>query len=57
LNSVVTGSYTIMAIQDGWDLDWSQPASIAPYMRKGEQIEIVNQRSLSLPHPIEVQPK
>jgi hypothetical protein len=57
LNSVVTGSYTIMAIQDGWDLDWSQPASIAPYMRKGEQIDIVNQRSLSLPHPIEVQPK
>jgi hypothetical protein len=57
LISVVPGSYTIMAIQDGWDLDWSQPASIAPYMRKGEQIEIVNQRSLSLPHPIEVQPK
>jgi hypothetical protein len=57
LISVVPGSYTIMAIQDGWDLDWSQPASIAPYMRKGKQIEIVNQRSLSLPHPIEVQPK
>lgn len=57
LNSVVPGSYTIMAIQDGWDLDWSQPASMAPYMRKGERIEIVNQRSLSLPYPIEVQPK
>jgi hypothetical protein len=57
LNSVVPGSYTILAIQDGWDLDWSQPASIAPYMKKGEEIEIANQRSLSLSHPIEVQSK
>jgi hypothetical protein len=57
LNSVIPGTYTIMAIQDGWDLDWSQPASIAPYMKKGQGIEIVNQRSLSLPHPIEVQSK
>jgi hypothetical protein len=57
LNSVVPGSYTILAIQDGWDLDWSQPASIAPYMKKGQPIEVPNQRSLLLPQPVEVQAK
>ena len=57
LNSVIPGSYTIMAIQDGWDLDWSQPASIAPYMKQGQTIEILNQRSTSLPQALEVQSK
>jgi hypothetical protein len=57
LNSVVPGSYTILAIQDGWDLDWSQPASIAPYMKKGQLIEVPNQRSSLLPQPVGVQAK
>jgi Carboxypeptidase regulatory-like domain len=55
LNSVFPGSYTILAIQDGWDLDWSQPASIASYMKKGKPIEVPNQRFLLLPQPVEVQ--
>ncbi|HEY4054478.1 MAG TPA: carboxypeptidase-like regulatory domain-containing protein [Terriglobales bacterium] len=57
LNSVVPGAYTIMAIQDGWDLDWSEPASIAPYMKQGQTIEIPNQRSATLPQVLEVQTK
>jgi hypothetical protein len=57
LNSVVPGAYTIMAIQDGWDLDWSQPASIAPYMKQGQTIEIPNQRSATLPQVLEAQTK
>jgi len=57
LNSVVPGSYTILAIQDGWDLDWSQPASIAPYMKQGQTVEIPNQRSATLPQVLEVQTK
>ena len=59
LRNVVPGSYTIVAIEDGWDLDWSRPEVIAPYVKRGRPIEV---RSGSLnPFPakdaIEVQSK
>jgi Carboxypeptidase regulatory-like domain len=57
LHSVVPGSYTILAIENGWDLDWSQPAAIAPYMQKGQPVEIVDRHSISLSQPVEIQTK
>ena len=29
LQDVAPGSYTLVAIENGWDLDWSQPGVIA----------------------------
>jgi len=40
LNAVVPGSYTVVAIDNGWDLDWSQPGVIAPYVKRGQTIEV-----------------
>ncbi len=40
LHSVVPGSYSLMAIENGWDLDWSQSAVIAAYAKHGQSIEI-----------------
>lgn len=57
LNDVVPGSYTVLAIEDGWDLDWLQPGVLAPYMKSGQQIEIGGQHSVSLPQAVEVQAK
>jgi hypothetical protein len=56
-NSVVPGSYRIIAIQDGWDLDWSQPAAIVSYLKNAESVEVGNQRSLTLTTPLQVQPR
>jgi hypothetical protein len=40
LHSVIPGSYTITAIENGWDLDWSQPGVIAVYARRGRPVTI-----------------
>jgi hypothetical protein len=59
LQGVVPGSYTVLAIENGWDLDWSQPAVIAAYMKRGRRIEVGNQagQPLTLAEAVEVQSK
>jgi hypothetical protein len=57
--AVIPGTYTVIAIADGWDLDWSQAAVIAHYATKGQPLVIPahSDHSLKLPAPVEVQPK
>ena len=57
LRNVVPGSYTLLAIENGWDLDWSQPAVIAAYLSHGRTVEVRNQpgRTVSLADAIDVQ--
>jgi len=43
LHGVVPGSYTVLAIENGWDLDWSQPGVIAAYLKHGRRLEVGNQ--------------
>jgi hypothetical protein len=59
LRSVIPGTYTVVAIENGWDLDWAQPAVIAHYAEHGEAITIDQQSegSVHLPAVIEVQPR
>ncbi len=59
LQAVIPGAYTVIAIADGWDLDWSQPAVIAHYATHGQPLTIPvhPDHPLKLPTPIEVQPK
>ena len=37
LASVIPGEYTIVAIDDGWDLHWSEPGVIEHYVPKGTE--------------------
>lgn len=59
LHGVVPGSYTVLAIENGWDLDWSQPAVIAAYMKRGRMIKVGNQagQPLTLAEAVEVRSK
>jgi Carboxypeptidase regulatory-like domain/Prealbumin-like fold domain len=56
LHDVIPGSYSLIAIENGWDLDWSQPDVIAAYARHGQVIEIRNGPNLKVrvPQPVEV---
>jgi hypothetical protein len=56
LRDVVPGSYTILAIENGWDLDWSQPGVISAYLERGRTIAVGNQpgRTMMLPEAVEV---
>jgi len=40
LPNVIPGSYTIIAIENGWDLDWSEPAVLSQYLQHGQTIEV-----------------
>ena len=38
LADVVPGQYTVIAIANGWDLDWSSPEVLQPYLKRGEAV-------------------
>lgn len=59
LPRVTLGQYTVVAIENGWNLDWSQPGVIAQYVKRGQTVTVVNraQQTIQLPDPVEVQPK
>ncbi len=46
LNVVVPGRYTLMAIEDGWDLEWADPSVLQKYIADGESVQIApNQKT------------
>ena len=58
LRNVVAGSYTLLAIENGWDLDWSQPSVISAYLRHGRKIEVAGQSGAPIiANEVEVQSK
>jgi hypothetical protein len=59
LQNVVPGTYTVTAIADGWDLDWSKPGVISNYAKNGQTIVVPAQaeHTVKVPQAVEVQPK
>ncbi len=59
LRSVIPGSYTIVAIENGWDLDWSRPGVIEHYAKQGQTITVTDhtQTTMHLTEQVEVQPR
>jgi protocatechuate 3,4-dioxygenase beta subunit len=46
LNFVVPGRYTLMAIEDGWVLEWGEPSVLQKYIAGGESVQIApNQKA------------
>jgi hypothetical protein len=58
LQGITPGSYTVVAIDDGWDLDWALPVVIETYLKNGQTVTVSDQhgQSMQLPEPVEVQP-
>jgi hypothetical protein len=40
LPDVVPGSYAVIAIEDGWNVDWSVPTVLARYTPRGQRFKI-----------------
>ena len=40
LGGIIPGKYRLVAIQDGWGLDWRAPAVLKPYLEKAEVLQI-----------------
>jgi hypothetical protein len=59
LRGVIPGSYTLLAIENGWDLDWSRASVISAYLKNGKKIEISGHsgRVMKAEDAVEVQPE
>jgi len=57
LRDVVPGQYTVVAIQDGWNLDWAQPEVIGRYLPRGVPVTITetSEKLIRLSEPVPVQ--
>ena len=40
LPNVVPGKYTVVAIANGWDLEWGSPVALGPYLERGEAVQV-----------------
>ena len=57
-HSVIPGTYTAIAIENGWELDWSKPAVISCYAAHGQKLVVGgSQTVIQLSSPVEIQPK
>lgn len=59
LPNVIPANYTVIAIDDGWDLDWAKQAVLARYLTKGQHVKVDDktQGTIHLSAPVEVQKK
>jgi len=59
LPNVIPGEYTVVAIEDGWDLHWSEPGVIEHYVPKGQKVVVpANERgTVRLAGAVEVREK
>lgn len=57
LLNVAPGAYTLVAIEDGWQIDWARPEVIARYLPRGVRVEVgLAQKTINLGVPVEAQP-
>ncbi len=59
LRDVAPGEYTVVAIEDGWALDWSRPEAMSRYLAGGTVVT-VNDKSgnmVRMTQPVTVQPR
>lgn len=53
LANVVPGQYTVLAIANGWDLEWANPATLQPYLKSGENIQVPAGGKLDIKVPVQ----
>ncbi len=57
LRDVVPGQYTVVAIQDGWTLDWTDPQVLTRYLPAGITVTVTGSsgKLITLSDPVPVQ--
>ena len=54
---VPAGTYTVVAIEQGWKLDWARPEVITPFLARGVKIAVpADTREINLRNGVEAQP-
>jgi hypothetical protein len=57
LRDAAPGKYTVVAIEDGWELEWARPEVIRRYLSKGVGVTVTehSEKQLQLAEPVSVQ--
>jgi len=57
LGGVLPGNYSLLALEDAWDMPWGEPAALTPFLPKGQSLTIgaLMQRTVTLPDFLEPQ--
>ena len=45
LGGILPGDYVLLAIKDGWDLEWSNSDVLRPYLSAGQKMSIAANQS------------
>lgn len=45
LAEILPGDYVLLAIKDGWDLDWAKPGVLKPYLSAGQKLTLAPNQS------------
>lgn len=48
LQNVVPGRYTVIALRNGWNLEWSKPSVLAPYLKEGQPMVVDTPRAYDI---------
>jgi hypothetical protein len=48
LGGILPGDYVLLAIKDGWDLEWSNSDVLRPYLSAGQKISIAANQSVKV---------
>ncbi len=40
LGNAAPGKYKVVAIRNGWDMEWSNPAVLKPYLKAAEPLQV-----------------
>ena len=53
LPNVVPGAYTVIALANGWDLEWANPTVLQPYLKGGEAVQVPAEGKLQIKVQVE----
>jgi 5-hydroxyisourate hydrolase-like protein (transthyretin family) len=48
LPELIPGSYTVIALENGWDLDWASPAVLQPFLKNGTPVEVTGEGTITV---------
>lgn len=48
LSGILPGDYVLLAMKDGWDLEWSKSDALRPYLSAGQKMSIAANRSVKV---------
>ena len=48
LHEVLPGPYTVIALENAWDLDWASPSVLQPYLKNGTPLDVTGEGKLNI---------